>query len=132
MGRGVKILTTYRTSFVNGPSDSGRGIPAPQKRPAYIGGDSLGRSPSSFSLSDPPPALDSDTTLRTFSSRWKTLSLHAPITTLLLRSDFSRIEFLFSVEAEEEEAICSMQLGRTCAAQAATTLGACAVTSSRT
>ena len=107
--------------------------PPPQKSPAYIGGDSLGRSPSSFSLSDPSPVLDSDTTLRTFSSRWKTLSLHAPITTLLLRSDFSRIAPFFSVdEVEEVDAICSMQLGRTCAAQAATTLGACAVTSSRT
>lgn len=76
-----------------------------------------------------------NTSLRTFSRRWKTLSLHAPITTLLLRSDFSRITFSFAAEVdeeEEEEAICSMQLGSTCAAQAATTLGAWAVTSSKT
>ena len=75
-----------------------------------------------------------NTSLRTFSRRWKTLSLHAPITTLLLRSDFSRIALSFAAEVdeEEEEAICSMQLGSTCAAQAATTLGAWAVTSSKT
>ena len=52
---------------------------------------------------------------------------------LLLRSDFSRITVSFTAEVEEEEeAICSMQLGSTCAAQAATTLGAWAVTSSKT